>query len=118
MAQRVVVKLVDDLDGTEATTTVKFSVEGRAYELDLNDENLRLFRESADRWIAHARPIGRAKVTGKGGGKGMGPARRDRAQTEAIRAWAKEAGLPVSDRGRIPGDIVEAWGRAHELVTV
>ncbi len=34
--------------------------------------------------------------------------------TREIRRWALEQGLPVSDRGRLRPDVVEAWRRSHE----
>jgi hypothetical protein len=37
MAQRTVVSLVDDLDGTEANETVEYALDGVIYEIDLND---------------------------------------------------------------------------------
>ena len=62
MAQKVNIVLVDDLDGTEATETVTFGLDGTSYEIDLNDGNAASLREALSGYVGHAR-----KVTGGGG---------------------------------------------------
>ena len=61
MAQKVNIVLVDDLDGTEATETVSFGLDGTTYEIDLNDANAAALREALSGYVGHAR-----KVTGGG----------------------------------------------------
>ena len=61
MAQKVNIVLVDDLDGTEATETVSFGLDGTTYEIDLNDANAASLREALSGYVGHAR-----KVTGGG----------------------------------------------------
>ena len=61
MAQKVNIVLVDDLDGTEATETVAFGLDGTTYEIDLNDANAAALREALSGYVGHAR-----KVTGGG----------------------------------------------------
>jgi len=46
MAQKVDVRFVDDLDGSEASGTVSFALDGRAYEIDLSEENAAKLRDS------------------------------------------------------------------------
>jgi hypothetical protein len=43
---------------------------------------------------------------------GVGPAAPDPSHAE-LRAWARAQGHPVSDRGRIPAGILQAWRAAH-----
>jgi Lsr2 len=121
MAQQVNVKFVDDLDGSDAAGTVSFGIDGRAYEIDLSDDNAARLRESLASFIAAARKSG---GSGAGGGRrrpkmtatsrpGPRPQPLDREQTAAIRAWARQNGHQVSERGRIPKAVVEAFHAAH-----
>ena len=106
MAQRVQVLLTDDIDGSEASETISFSLDGVSYDIDLNDENSAALRASLAPYIEGAR---REKNTR--GRRGTTPSRR--ADTTAIRAWAKANGHTVSDRGRIPSSVSEAFKAAH-----
>jgi Lsr2 len=100
MAQQVNVKLVDDLDGSDAAGTVTFGLDGRAYEIDLSDDNAARLRASLGSFIAAARKSGGSNVAGGRRGQKMtasSPARPqplDREQTAAIRAWARQNGRP------------------------
>jgi len=107
MAQKVNIILVDDIDGSEATQTVGFGLDGANYEIDLNDKNAQKLRDALAKYVGHARKTGRA-------------ARRRRGATAAassttgvsakeIREWAREQGYEVPDRGRIPAGIREAY---------
>ena len=113
MAQKVDVRLVDDVDGSEASETIEFSLEGRSYELDLSEENAAKLRDAFAPFVGAAR---RADGGGRGGRRGSGrgaPAvarpSSDRERTQAIREWARENGHKVSDRGRIPSSVIEAY---------
>jgi Lsr2 len=119
MAQQVNVKYVDDLDGSDAAGTVTFGLDGRAYEIDLSGDNAAKLRDSLADYIAAARksdgsptPGGRRaqKMTTNSGPR---PQPLDREQTAAIRAWARQNGHQVSERGRIPKTVVEAFQAAH-----
>ncbi len=107
MAQKVQVLLVDDLDGGEATETVSFSLDGTAYEIDLSSDNASKLRKDFQAYIDHAR---------KGGGGGRrrrartGPGRERSAE---IRAWARQRGHKVSERGRIPATIISEYEASH-----
>jgi nucleoid-associated protein Lsr2 len=119
MAQQVNVKLVDDLDGSDAAGTISFGLDGRAYEIDLSDENADALRDSLASFIAAARKSGGSAAAPRSRTQKMttisGPAPRplDREQTAAIRAWARQNGHHVSDRGRIAKTVVEAFQAAH-----
>jgi hypothetical protein len=114
MAQQTTVRFVDDLDGSEATGTFGFSLEGRNYQVDLSAENAAKLRDALAPYIGAAR---------KAGGRGRGrtprqtavaenPARSNREQTAAIRRWAREHGHQVRERGRIPKSVMEAYQAA------
>jgi hypothetical protein len=113
MARRVNVTLVDDLDGSDAVETVFFSLDGSAYEIDLSTHNATQLRESLARYIGHARRAGRAARPNAPARSARGTAQADREQTQAVRNWARSNGHTVSDRGRIPANIVEAYNAAH-----
>ena len=108
MAQKVTVELEDDLDGGPADETVRFGVDGSEYEIDLSKKNAAALRRKLAPFIEHARKAGR------------GPRRRPprtvsgRERSGDIRAWAKQAGIAVSDRGRIPASVVEQYQAASK----
>ncbi len=111
MAQKVQVILVDDLDGGTASETVSFALDGTAYEIDLSAKNAGKLRDVFATYVGVARKAGRA--SGRNTRSGRGSAAADREQNQAIRAWAKKKGLKVSERGRIPAEIVEKYKSAH-----
>ena len=43
MAKTLIVKLSDDIDGGDADETVRFGLDGKAYEIDLSATNARSF---------------------------------------------------------------------------
>ncbi|MEE1652108.1 Lsr2 family protein [Brachybacterium sp. J144] len=104
MARRTQVTLIDDVDGTEATTTLGFGLDGVTYEIDLNEENATKLREDFAQWTEHGRRTsGRAR-------RGTGAVRSS--ETKRIRQWAHENGLEVSDRGRISSEVRQAYAAA------
>jgi hypothetical protein len=108
VAQKVEVTLVDDLDGGAADETVTFAIDGTSYEIDLSGKNAQKLRDAVTPFLGAARKVGR--VSGRGGrGRSGGSATVDREQNQAIREWAKKKGLNVSERGRIPAEIVERY---------
>jgi hypothetical protein len=113
MARKVQVILSDDLDESlTADETVSFALDGTNYEIDLADKNAKAMREAFSRYISAARKVGRAGRAGGGRPRGSG-GRMDREQAGAIRDWARKSGHQVSDRGRIPASVVEAYEAAH-----
>jgi hypothetical protein len=118
MARRIVYQLVDDLDGTVLEVgegdTVLFSLDGVAYEIDLTDENAAALRDALAPYIEAARPVSsRAGSSGSGNGGGRPRRRPGQQDYTAIRAWAKEHGHAVSERGRIPASVLEAYEAAN-----
>jgi hypothetical protein len=113
MAQRVVVELVDDLDGTVSVdiSTVNFGLDGVDYEIDLTEENANRLRNGLAGFVAAARRTGgRIK---KGAPASRSATRSDREQTKAIRAWAHENGYDLAERGRIPANVIAAYEEAQ-----
>lgn len=110
MAKQTIVRLIDDLDQSEATRTIAFSWNGTAYEIDLSAKNARAFEAAIQPYLNVARraPSGR----GAGGRRGGG-AKLDLA---AVRAWALENGHKVAERGRIPSPVLEAFHAAQHAV--
>ena len=116
MARKVQVILSDDLDeNLPADETVSFSLDGTSYEIDLAEKNAKELRDVFSRYVSAARKVGRGgRSSGGGGGRGRSTGgRMDREQAGAIREWARKNGHAVSDRGRIPGSVVDAYEAAH-----
>jgi hypothetical protein len=114
MAQKVVVELVDDLDGSvsDGISTVTFGLDGASYEIDLNEDNAERLRESLARYLGAARRTGGRIKRSASTGPSTRPA-VDRDQTKAIREWARNNGWALADRGRIPANVVTAFDEAH-----
>lgn len=109
MAQKIVVELVDDPDGTSGDDieTMTFGLDGVSYDIDLNQDNADQLRKALADYIAAGRRVGgRAKRGGAAttaGGNG---------QAQVIREWAKQHGHEVSERGRIAASVIEAYEAA------
>lgn len=109
MAQKVTVSLVDDMDGSTAAETVEFGLDGVSYEIDLSEGNAKKLRDALGGYLEHARRAGgRRRAAAGRRGTGARPT-VDREQNTAIREWARKRGLKISDRGRIPGEVLEAY---------
>jgi hypothetical protein len=110
MAQKVSIVLVDDIDQSEAEETVSFGLDGKEYAIDLNSKNATALRDALAPYVGHARPVsGRssrrsssAKSASAGG-----------AAPSEIRAWARENGFDVPERGRVSAEVREAYAAAH-----
>jgi len=118
VAERVTVELVDDLDGSVADETVRFTWGGKSLAIDLNKKNADKLRKAIEPFVAAARPDGKVQApvprrrpsasssSGKRQDAGSG------ATTSVIRAWARTNGIEVPDRGRLKPDVVQAWKSA------
>ncbi len=107
MAQKVNVVLIDDIDGSEATQTVTFGLDGTAYEIDLNDAHAAQFRDFLAGYVGVARRTGISRRGRRGTVTSLG------ASTKQVRDWARSNGYTVSDRGRVAADIQQAFDAAH-----
>ena len=108
MAQKVNIVLVDDLDGSEATETVTFGLDGTTYEIDLNDKNAAKLRDALAGFVGHSRKVGSGPRRGK-----KSAASPDGASAKEIRDWARDNGHDVPDRGRVSADVRAAYDKAH-----
>ncbi|MES9542419.1 Lsr2 family protein [Spirillospora sp. NPDC049024] len=109
MAQKVEVLLVDDIDGGEADETVSFSLDGTSYEIDLSKKNAAKLRSGLEPFVAGARKARKAPVRGGRGTRTAG----SRERSAEIREWAKNSGIKVNERGRIPANVIEQYEAAH-----
>jgi len=113
MAKQVITLLTDDLDGGEADRTVEFGLDGVNYTIDLSEKNAGKLRKALDPYLAVATRVGRSGSGGDGrAARRTAPpvsGRSSRDQNQAIREWANKNGYEVSERGRIPSSIVEAY---------
>jgi len=114
MAQKVTVQLVDDLDGSvaEDISTVTFGLDGASYEIDLTGGNADKLRAILADFVGSARRVGGRVKRGTGVHGAVTPA-AGREQTKAIREWARKNGFDLSDRGRIPANVLQAFEEAH-----
>ena len=111
MAQQFQVRFIDDLDGTdlgETSNTISFAFEGKEYSIDLSDDNAQALREAVAPYIEAGHRVTGAKT--KAARKTTG--KTSPADTKAIREWARENGYDVSDRGRIPANVMQAYAAA------
>lgn len=110
MASITEVRYIDDLDGSDAVGTVAFSLERRAYEIDLSDENTDALHEALAPFIEKARRAG----TPTSSTRQLRSVRTaGRKETAEIRRWALDRGYQISGRGRIPGPIRQAYDAEH-----
>lgn len=114
MAKKTVV--IDDIDGAEGAATREFSFNGVDYEVDLTDANFAKFQKAVEKYIESGSKVNRARRSIKPGATRTHTAigaSTGRADLDAIRQWARKNGYEVSDRGRIKGEIQEAFNVAH-----
>lgn len=104
MAQRIQVILIDDITGGDASETVNFALDNVQYEIDLSAQNAAELRRDFEKWVTAGRRVSSRR----------GSATRARNNDSAkVRAWAKDNGYDVSERGRISAEIREAYSQAN-----
>ena len=106
MAQKVNIVLVDDIDGSDASETVAFGLDGTSYEIDLNDKNAASLRDALSAYVGHARKVSTRGRRTRTTTTTAGPSARE------LRDWARSNGFKVSDRGRVPAEVREAFDAA------
>lgn len=112
MAQKTIVELVDDLDGGKADESLTFSLDGVEYAIDLSAKNAGKLRDALAQFVGHAQRVGGRKQRGAGTRTPV-KAGGDKAQNQAIREWARSQGKQISDRGRIPAELIAEFQAAH-----
>lgn len=118
MARKTTIVFEDDLTGELLEEghgqTLAFGLDGQGYEIDLSGDNAGQLRADLRRYIGAGRKVSTTRGSGSGRRSGTGGSpRAGRQQTAAIRDWARENGVEVSDRGRIPSAVIEAYNAAH-----
>jgi hypothetical protein len=108
MAKTVSVVVTDDLDGSPNAETVTFTFDGQSYEIDLGKKNIATFSKSLQPFMDAGR-----RTAHRGAAKAARGTTRSRNDNAAVRAWAAEQGLKVSERGRISAEIVSKYDAAH-----
>ena len=124
MAQKVDVRFVDDLDGSEASGTVSFALDGRAYEIDLSEENAAKLRDSLATFVAAARRTGSRRaaqpaqqhVGGPGGARAAQPRGDRRGPDVGPRERARGLRARTDPEGRDRGLQFGALSRRAESV--
>jgi hypothetical protein len=109
VAQKVVIELLDDLDGSEAVETIVFALGGQSYEIDLDEKNAAKLRKALAPFVEAGRKQGGSKRA-----KTRVPVHSDdHPNPVEVRAWASSQGIEVAARGRVPADIIAKYQAAH-----
>jgi hypothetical protein len=110
MAQRVEVQFTDDLDGrripADRAETVGFALDGTTYEIDLSSKHAAALRKALAPYVENARRLDTSS------GRRIRRTEVD-ADNRTVKKWADANGYEVSNRGRIPRHIREAFAAAN-----
>lgn len=107
MAQKAPTRFIDDIDGGEAASTVRFALDGIEYEINLGARHSAELRDALKEYIAHARRVGgSSRRTARGVRK---PSAIDPA---VVRAWARDRGIGIKERGRVPASVTAQYRQA------
>jgi hypothetical protein len=116
MAQRTVIRLVDDLNDSEIVDgggeTVNFALDGRRYEIDLTSDHADEMRAALDRYVRTARKVGGRPGRARTNATVAKAAAPVDYSPRAVRAWAKANKIDVSPHGRIPQSVVDRFRAA------
>ena len=114
MAKQIVTVLTDDLDGGDADRTIEFGLDGVTYSIDLSGKNADKLHKILEPYVSAGTRVRRGGIDARSVRSGAAPSTRsNRDQNQAIREWAIKNGHTVSERGRIPTSVVEAFNQAH-----
>ena len=112
MARKEITQYFDDIDDAplapEDVNVVEFAVDGVTYTMDVSTANREKFEAALAPYIEVARRVNRTNTRGRAPQSTNSPERN-----RAIREWAQANDLQVSDRGRIPQNIVDKFDEAH-----
>ncbi|HEU5388939.1 MAG TPA: Lsr2 family protein [Streptosporangiaceae bacterium] len=100
MAQRLHTLYVDDLDGSDAEGTVRFSLDGAQYEIELNAAHATELRDALAPYVEAGRKVSRRA------GRNRGKAAPKGVSSNEVRDWAKTNGLEIKNRGRVPAKVM------------
>lgn len=123
MSKQTYVRLIDDMDGSEAKQTIDFSLEGESYEIDLNDRHADGIRAALEVYVKAARRAARRgggsgrRGVSSGGGKKPSAFADKGFNSSDVREWAQANGVAINDRGRIPEAVVTQFEEARSAPT-
>jgi hypothetical protein len=100
LARKIHVQLIDDISGEDAQETLRFSLDGVDYEIDLAEENAAGLRGALAPFVVHGR-----RVRNASGSRSARAVPSIREETQKVREWAMANGYSPSSRGRISQDI-------------
>jgi len=111
VAQKVSVTYACDYDQKEIPQGQhrlrRFSIDGRDYEIDLCLKHSERFDDAIGKYASHARKSS-ARVP-----RTKRRTAAHRKHSAEVRAWAKANGMAVSERGRIPAEVVSKYESTH-----
>ena len=105
MAQKIQTLFIDDIDGGEAEGTVRFALDGTEYEIDLNTTHSAELRSTLGQYVTHARKVG--GTARKGAARSS--SKPSTIDTVTVRAWAREQGIGIKERGRVPASVLQQY---------
>ena len=108
MAKKTITTYVDDIDGSDADGTVTFGFDSKLYEIDLSSKNRKKLENALEPFIKAARSTGGPRRSSSQSARGT-----SRTDLASVRAWARDNGHDVSERGRIPASVIKAYDAAH-----
>ena len=118
MAKTTIVQVSDDLDGSANAREVRFAFEGTEYAIDLSSKNRKALEKALRPYVEAGTKVSgrrsaatrsaRPKRSGNSGNSG-----NSAVDLAAVRAWAKENGHQVSDRGRLPKAVLDAYSASQ-----
>ena len=111
MARETITKLIDDIDGSVATETVAFGLDGYQYQIDLSAKNAKKLRSELAPYLESGHRVTGRTTAARGGRRGRA-AGGDKDQNKAIREWATRKGMDVALRGRIRQDIIDEYHKS------
>lgn len=118
MSKRVEIILEDDIDGTTATETVSFGLDGASYEIDLNDEHATELRDALAKFIGAGQKVSGRSRSSRSTSSNRGASTSNGSEgpsPKEIREWAVANGRDVPMRGRVPEDVREAYFLAKNI---
>jgi len=107
MAQQIQTLFIDDIDGGPAEGTVRFGLDGTDYEIDLSTAHSEELHTVLAGYVTHARKVAGTARHGPRGRRGA-----DVLDTRKVREWAKEQGIDIKERGRVPAEVIAKYKAA------
>ena len=109
MSTKTIIEYTDDIDGSRGAETIRFSLDGTDYEIDLKGVHAKRLRKAVKPYADHARPVRQVRQTATAGRRTT----RSRERSSPVRAWARNHGYTVGKKGRLPAEVMEAFNAAQ-----